>query len=230
MVWALRPSTEGKAHIYLRLYWSVLTFSVASCILSAKIYHMINRSVNLSEIIALASSWIPELRWNAIFNFFVTQSLRYYTANQQVLTQVLFAIRRLAMLGVFIALGVELFTGMTIWDQVLGPGAVERVGWFFAITQLIFTASLVPFSRRWVSWINWGWGDRQSAHFESSKSNDPQKCWQAYRCNSGVDWKFAEYEQNLCRSVWAWIRGEDKLLVKYKHRTWVGVSLDISTL
>jgi hypothetical protein len=55
---------------------------------------------------------------------------------------------RLAMLGVFIALGVELFTGLTIWDQVLGPGAVERVGWFFAITQLIFTASLVPFSRR----------------------------------------------------------------------------------
>jgi len=55
---------------------------------------------------------------------------------------------RLAMLGVFIALGVELFTGMTIWDQVLGPGATERLGWFFALTQLIFTASLVPFAKR----------------------------------------------------------------------------------
>jgi hypothetical protein len=55
---------------------------------------------------------------------------------------------RLAMLGVFIALGVELFTGLTIWDQVLGAGAVERLGWFFALTQLIFTASLVPFSKR----------------------------------------------------------------------------------
>lgn len=55
---------------------------------------------------------------------------------------------RLAMMGVFIALSVELFTGLTVWDQVLGPGAVERVGWFFALTQLIFTASLVPFSKR----------------------------------------------------------------------------------
>lgn len=55
---------------------------------------------------------------------------------------------RLAMLGVFIALGVELYSGLTIWEQVLGAGAAERVGWFFAITQLIFTASLVPFAKR----------------------------------------------------------------------------------
>lgn len=54
---------------------------------------------------------------------------------------------RLAMTGIVTALAVEAYTGMSIKEQVLGPGGFNRVGWFFAVVALVTTASLFPLSK-----------------------------------------------------------------------------------
>jgi hypothetical protein len=54
---------------------------------------------------------------------------------------------RLAMTGIVAALSVEAFTGLSVRDQVLGPGGFYRVGWFLFAVALVTTASLFPLSK-----------------------------------------------------------------------------------
>lgn len=54
---------------------------------------------------------------------------------------------RLAMTGIVAALSVEAFTGLSVREQVLGPGGFYRVGWFLAAVALVTTASLFPLSK-----------------------------------------------------------------------------------
>lgn len=54
---------------------------------------------------------------------------------------------RLAMTGIVAALSVEAFTGLSVREQVLGPGGFQRVGWFLLAVALVTTASLFPLSK-----------------------------------------------------------------------------------
>jgi hypothetical protein len=51
------------------------------------------------------------------------------------------------MTGIVAALSVEAFTGLSVRDQVLGPGGFYRVGWFLFAVALVTTASLFPLSK-----------------------------------------------------------------------------------